>query len=469
MRTLTALDSKILDINSESLGVPVDKLMDNAGNAIANYLGSNFPEKRVAFICGTGNNGGDGITAASKMDLSKVTVFLIKSPEHIHSTHIRTLLDELKCPIREFSEFDGGKYDVIVDCVLGTGLSGRIRDPYIDVVLRINEFDGPVISIDVPSGLGTDLSVEPDVTITFHTFKEGMNESNSGEIVVVDIDIPIEAETVVGPGDMLRYPLSESASHKGENGRLLIIGGGPYFGAPVLAALAAMRIGTDIVRIAAPYNCRNAISAASPVLMFTEVGRSELKPACVPSLIRLSEDYDAVLIGPGSGVSDPVKKTTRRFVSECKIPIVIDADGITALGNDFIGNEKIILTPHRREFENLGGKMSDRAEDSVTELSKRIRSTVILKGKEDIIALNDRVRVNKTGSPGMTSAGTGDVLSGIVAGLLSKGMNPFDAACLGAYISGKAGEFAFEERSYGLIATDVIDMMPRVLKEGLGR
>jgi len=469
MRKISALDSKILDINSAALGIPVCTLMDNAGTAIVDLLNSRFPNKRIAFVCGSGNNGGDGITAAGMMDPKRVSVFLLGPRSSIRSDHIGNLLSKLSCTTKMFSEFRTNEFDVLVDCALGTGISGRVRDPYDSFIRTANEFVGPVVSVDVPSGLGTDLSVIPDITITFHAAKEGMEENNSGEIVVADIGIPEKAEKQIGPGEMLKYPIPKDESHKGNNGRLLIIGGGPYFGAPAMASLAAMRIGTDIVRVVAPGKCCHAISSVSPVLMIVELEGNELSPDHVPMLLELTKDHDAVLIGPGLGMSNATKAAVREFVSKCKLPMVIDADGLIALNKDPLCNSSVVLTPHKKEFVHLGGIISEDIERSVSDLSSYLKTTVLLKGKTDIISSNDKIRTNITGTPGMTSAGTGDVLSGIVAGLLSKGMDPFDAACLGAYVSGKAGELSFEEHSYGLIATDIIGNISRVLREGLGR
>jgi len=469
MKTISALESKILDINSEALGVSVDILMDNAGRAIAELLNSRFPGKRIAFVCGNGNNGGDGIAAANMVTLNDATIFLLKPETSIRSEHIRCLLSGTKCPVKQFSEFDEKLFDVIVDCALGTGFTGGVRAPYDSFIKRSNAFSGTVISVDIPSGLGSDLFVIPDITITFHALKEGMNRMNSGEIIVTDISMPAKAEKNIGPGDMLRYPIPKADGHKGNNGRLLVIGGGPYYGAPAISALASLRIGTDIVRIAAPEHCCTKISAVSPVFTLIELPGNEFTSDHIPLLGNVLNDYDAVLIGPGLGTSGPTCEAVRRFISEFDIPVVVDADGLTALGKGFKGRRNIILTPHRKEFERLGGILSDDLEKAVSRLSSDMGAIVLLKGKEDLIAYGDKVRINTTGTPGMTGAGTGDVLAGIVAGLLSKGMSAFDSACLGAYISGRSGEYAFQDRSYGMIATDVIEMIPKVLKDGLGR
>ncbi|MDR1691057.1 MAG: NAD(P)H-hydrate dehydratase [Candidatus Methanoplasma sp.] len=462
---ITPLDSSVMDANSEALGIGVPVLMSNAGKAIASVLSERFPGKRIAFVCGNGNNGGDGIAAATHMGSDAVTVFLLKPEGSFRSEFIRGMLSGAKFRVKGFTEFEEDEFDVIVDCALGTGLSGEVRPPYDGFIRTANRFKGYVVSADVPSGLGTSLSVMPDITIALHDVKEGMDHGNSGEIIVKDIGIPKEAYENVGPGDMLRYPVPSKDGHKGSNGKLLVIGGGPYYGAPAMSALAAMRTGVDIVRLAVPEICSSVIASFSPVLMIVDLPGKSLTIDHLDRLLELSKEHDAVLIGPGIGTSAEASETVRRFAEECPVPMVIDADGLTALGNGFVSKGKTVLTPHLKEFKRIGGDPD--GDDPVMDLAKKMNSVILLKGRTDRISDGERMRYNTTGSPGMTSAGTGDVLAGIVAGLLSKGMTCFDAAALGAFISGKAGEFSFDERSYGMTATDVIDNIPKVLREYL--
>ncbi|MCL2296410.1 MAG: NAD(P)H-hydrate dehydratase [Methanomassiliicoccaceae archaeon] len=461
---ITSFDSAVIDANCEAMGIGVPVLMANAGKAIASVLKERFPDKRIAFVCGSGNNGGDGMSAAKTMDAERVTVYLLKPKGSIRSDLVRGVLSELMCQVKDFSEFDENEHDVIVDCALGTGASGDVRPPYDEFIRTANRFRGSVVSADIPSGLGTPTAIIPDITITLHDIKKGMDRENSGEIIVKDIGIPKEAYDNVGPGDMLRYPIPLDDSHKGSNGRLLIIGGGPYYGAPAMSALAAMRIGVDTVRLAVPENCSHLIASFSPVLMISTLSGNSIRTDHVDYLLELSKQCDAVLIGPGLGVYDATMKTVRQFVQECTVPVVVDADGLTALGQDFVSSGETILTPHGKEFERLCGGTRSSA-DSVKELAKKMDSVILLTGKTDVISDGDKLRYNNTGCSGMTSAGTGDVLSGIVAGLLSKGMTCFEAAALGAFVSGRAGEHAFEEKSYGMTAMDVIEDIPKVLKE----
>lgn len=460
---ITALDSRVMDANAEALGVSVEKLMGNAGKVIADFLISNYPDKRIAFCCGHGNNGGDGFAAACHVPDSRI--YLITDYSKIKSKTVIDYLEKSRIEDQPFSECDFD-FDILVDCGLGTGLSGKLRPEYADYVSKVNSFKGTIISVDVPTGFGTDSQVMPDITIVMHELKEGMHEENCGKIIVADIDMPAKAYLETGPGDMLRYPVPKADSHKGNNGSLLIIGGGPYFGAPALAAMAALRAGVDLVTVAAPESVFHEIATTNPTLMIQKLSGDRLEPNHIPILEELSAKNNAVLIGPGLGKDPATVETVRTFVSKCTKPIVIDADGLNALGESFkTDNPNTILTPHHKEFERISGKTTDIS--GVQELATDIGCTILLKGKTDIICNQSKTKENHTGCAGMTGAGTGDVLAGIVAGLLSKKMNVFDSACLGAYISGKAGEYAFEKKSYGMIATDIVDEIPTVLKNGL--
>lgn len=470
---ITALESRILDINAETLGIDTFTLMGNAGTALVKIL-KQYPGKRFLFVCGSGNNGGDGFAAAGKMRDEDVTVCLMGPSSSIHSYASKKYYSELACPIIDIADLDIDKFDVLVDCALGTGISGELREPYLTFVMLALSFEGLTVSADVPTGLGCSDQIVPDITVSFHDVKAGMTQENSGKIIIADIGIPESVVNAIGPGDMLRYPIPRTDSHKGCNGRVLIIGGGPYYGAPGMSGLAALRVGADLVNIAVPDHIAQVVASYSPVFTIRPLGKEgspltichALLPEHVPHLLEASNNYDAVLIGPGLGSAECTMEAVNDFVSRCKVPMVIDADAINSIGPGFRSNVPVIFTPHRGEFIRLGG--SDTFEESdVHDLAISMNSVVLLKGKTDIISDIGMLKINTTGTAAMTGAGTGDVLAGIVVGLLSKGMKAFDAACLGAYICGKAGEYGFEERSYGMIATDVIDNIPFVLKEGL--
>ena len=445
------IDSAVMDANAEVMGIKVCDLMENAGSALSEVIGDMFPDAKVLFVCGPGNNGGDGYVAARIMGAD---VMSLAEPKTSLAKEQADKIDHRKFDASVLSD-----YDVIVDCALGTGLHGKLKAPYDSYVDAINEFDGIVVSCDIPSGFGTDKAIIPDVTVTFHDIKEGMDTDNSGTIFVMDIGMPQKAYDIIGKGDMKRYPVPKDDSHKGQNGRLLVIGGGPYIGAPAMSSLAALRVGTDLVHIATPEQSFQGICSVSPAFIMHKLSGDVLTEEHLNQLSELVKDADAVLIGPGLGRDERTIAAVRKFVKKCKKPMVIDADAITAMADSgIVKDTPMIYTPHHSEFKRLSSKKdpADAAND--------LGAVVVLKGKEDIITDGTRTRRNVTGTSGMTVGGTGDVLAGTIAGLLSKGMDAFDAGCLGAYVCGRAGELSFDEFSYGMLPTDMIDNIGRVLR-----
>lgn len=464
---ISALDSKVMDANSEALGVGTDILMDNAGKALADFLTERFSGKRFIIFCGRGNNGGDGSAAACHMEGEDVTLCLIGSPENIKSHSAAAFYAKAGCPKVPFDS-PGTGYDVLVDAVLGTGISGEVKPEYSAYIDLTRRFKGTIVSVDVPTGFGTGKQVLPDFTVTMHDTKEGMDAENCGVIVIADIGMPEKAYTHTGPGDMYRYPRPDARSHKGANGRLLVIGGGPFYGAPAMAAMAAMRTGIDLATVAVPENCYHEVAAVSPVLMVHPLKGNILRHEHVKELLDMAENNDAVLIGPGLGRDPKTSEAVKEFVSLCDKPLVIDADGLNALGMDFVArNPETVLTPHHMEFMRLTN--SEGNDENAMASAAHMNAVIVLKGKDDIITDGERIKYNSSGSVGMTTGGTGDVLAGIIAGLMSKKMDAYDAGCLGAYLSGKAGERAFAKFSYGMIATDVIRYIPKAICNGLDR
>jgi len=459
---ISGLDSRVIDANSEALGIPVSTLMDNAGKIVAGFLEEHYPQGRILFVCGPGNNGGDGFASALLMDPERVTVAMLKRSNLIHSEIARQRYSKLECRVEDYSPELFRDADVIVDCALGTGIrKGKVKDPYKSFILEANASGLPIISVDVPSGLGADVTIVPQTTITFHDVKVGMNDDNCGNILVADVGIPVDAMKYIGPGDVLRYPLPDENSHKGENGRLMIIAGGPYFGAPAMCSMAALRSGADIVRLFTPSNVAQAIATYCPVLMITPLPGDHLITDSVDMLLEESMKYDAVLIGPGIGKDPDTMLAVKEFVRKCKTPMVVDADALSAI----IGMEILtptIITPHKGEFRKLDSKYG-----GPEPLAQLMNVTLLLKGHVDTVTDGNATRYNRAGTPAMTGAGTGDVLSGSVAALLSKGLSTMEAASLGAFLTGKAGEYAFKDKSYGLIATDVIEEIPHVLRDNL--
>ncbi len=476
-RVIDHLEVRVLDVNSEFLGVPTEMLMENAGQAVAEAVRDLMGEGlRIAIACGTGNNGGDGFVAARYLrERNEVKVVLVRPPENIKTELARRNFEKIRDLAMMEDAVELADFDVIIDGIFGTGIRGRIEQPWRSVIERINSSERRIVSIDIPSGLGADLQVKPELTVTLHDLKTGMNERNSGKIIVKGIGIPEDAERYVGPGEFAYYPIPRKESHKGENGRLLIVGGGPYAGAPALAGLAAYRIGVDLVHIATSRLSYCATASFSPNLIVHRLSDEVLVEGDFDTLRDLTNRVDAVLIGPGLGSDPSTTRAIRSYISDCRKPIVIDADAIGAISADLsvLENKRGVITPHVAELKELTGvavpaDLESRRE-IVRDLAARTGMTILLKGRIDVISDGTRVKMNRTGNEGMSVGGTGDVLAGSAAGLLSKGVTPFDAARIAAFATGYAGDLAFAERSFGLLATDVIEKIPAVLKEFLDK
>jgi NAD(P)H-hydrate epimerase len=295
-----------------------------------------------------------------------------------------------------------------------------------------------------------------------------------GEIKVADIGIPPEASAYVGPGDVEAVLARRSPeAHKGEFGRLLVVGGSEVFtGAPALVAMAAYRAGTDLVFVAAPEEAAQAIASISPNLITIKLRGDNFSLSHVRTLREHLERASALAIGPGLGLDRKTIPAVRRIVEiaiQRKKPLLLDADGLKALGimkkRPFDG--RTVVTPHPGEFQAISGKAPSRdlkfRADEVKQLAFRTGSVVLLKGHVDIVSDGSRVKLNHTGNPAMTVGGTGDVLSGIVAGLMAQGVDPFRAAVAGAFVNGAAGDFAQQRFGDHLTPTDLLKEIPKVM------
>ncbi len=498
---ISGREIKVLDKNSEFYGVPASQLMENAGKGVADFIKKHFTSKiSVLLFCGTGNNGGDGFVAARYLAKSnKATIFLTGKENEIKTKISKENFLKLKVKTHDLSDLnriDGllSKHDIIIDAMLGIGLTGNLREPYATIVQKINDTKKTVIAVDIPTGFGTKIAIKPKFTLTFHDTKDGMNKNNSGDIMIIDIGIPKKAIDYIGPGEIATYyPKPKKESHKGENGRLLIVGGGPYYGAPALSSFAAQRTGVDLVFVATPKKVARAITSYSPLIKPVRLAKDIAKLS--PNLIvkelndenhlvsddikiieKLIDKVDALLIGPGLGSEDEVKKSVEKIVNlfvKNKKPITIDADAIKVIGKNphLIKNSQAVLTPHTGEFKELTGiKLSnnlDERKENVELWAEKLGATIILKGHVDVISNGKETKYNDIHNEAMTVGGTGDVLAGIIGALLSKGAEPFNAARMGAFINGVAGNAAFHKRAYGLIATDLIEEIPHVLKKYL--
>jgi len=477
---ISPLEMRILDRNAQHFGISALDLMEAAGKAVADVARSDFGAvgKRVLVVCGTGNNGGDGLVAARHLAKDcRVTVLLARSPDQFTTKEAQTNFERLRdvqiLAGLDRSEEAIAQADLIIDALLGIGGEGTLREPFASLVRQINASEKPILGVDVPSGFGTGLAVRPTMTVALHDSKEGMTQENSGRIHIADIGIPSKVVRMIGPGEFLLYPVPRATSHKGENGRVLVIAGGPYTGAPALVGFGAAGIGVDLVRIATPALAATVVASYSPTFIVYPLVGHRLLREDLRTIMELTSRADAVAIGPGLGDVEGTLEAIREIVRNLQLPLVIDADGIKAVAGDpkCLAGKKVVLTPHAREFQTLTGKglpdSPDEKAEIVREAAKSLGATILLKGHVDIVTDGVRLKFNYTGNPGMTAGGTGDVLCGLTAGLIAKGMSPYDAARLAAFTNGAAGDLAFDEKSYGLTAVDVANHIGHVLAKFL--
>ena len=453
------VEFQILDQNALHYGVNLSELMDNAGSGIADYICRNYgTDTRIVFVCGGGNNGGDGYVASSIL-LGKgfdVTIFQSSAPISVIA---KKKFLELELVTKNISELEKNKdkTDLLVDCLLGSGIKGEPRSPFDKYIEVMNSFEN-IISVDVPSGIGSRYVIAPTVTITFHDHKMEMNEENSGTIILHDVGFPEDIDQKTGPGELLLYPEFVSKKHKGQNGKIAIIGGGPYSGAPALAALGAYRAGIDLVHVFVPTSSYEHVSSFIPELIVHELPGEIVTEEHLEFILEKASEFDAIVVGPGIGKHEETKNAIVELVGNCN-NIVLDADAI--LDFDF-KHPNVLLTPHQGELKRL--TPSSRPGDLLEYASEK-GITLLVKGEVDIITNGNLIKKNSSGHPRMAVGGTGDVLAGVCGALMGKGLTPFESARLAAYSLGIAGEICYEVIGSGFLPTDLALSLSKVLRK----
>jgi hydroxyethylthiazole kinase-like uncharacterized protein yjeF len=486
----SAREMAVLETNAVALGVTIDALMENAGRAVAEEAARRLspPPAGVALVCGLGNNGGDGFSAAHYLGQwgYRPRIWVLRSPLEIRSHAARRCFDRVRSrfPVHvgapRAADLQGDS--LAIDAMLGTGQGGALRPPYLDAARAINESGIPILSIDVPSGLGSPDAVRPRWTVALTAPKDGMTPTNSGEVVVRDIGIPAEADRRTGPGEFHFFPVPGRAGRSGRSGRVLVVGGGPYAGAPALSALAALRAGAERATVLTPAPAADRVQGFSPDLVVHAVGEERFRPEDVEEILRLfgAMHVHAVLMGMGGGSEEATVRAFGALIQHWagRVPLVVDAEALRALGRKAepargLEPTSVILTPNRGELARLrGGDLPedpDAQRDAIVETARGLRATLLAKGEPDWISDGTRVYENTTHHVAMMVGGVGDVLDGVLGGLLAGGASALEAARLAPYWVGAAGNRAFEARSYGLRATDVIEELPGALADGLRR
>ena len=487
----------------DEIGVPSIVLMENAGRQVVAAMESTFESlasMHVAVLCGRGNNGGDGFVVARTLlgrDMAVSVVLVgesaqVKGDAKINLDILRALgIDVIEIADAGAWELHGAEIldaDLVVDALVGTGISDGLSGLYETVVADLNAASTPVVAIDLPSGLSADSPepmgpvVDAALTVTLGAPKISLvlppGEVLAGTLVIADIGIPAAViNSVDGPWvelltkDAMRALVAPRAqdSHKGDYGHVLVVAGSPgKTGAAVLAAEAALRSGAGRVTVAAPASCVQTIAGLGVEFMtlaLPEDASGLIDPSAVEHVLAFGADVIAV--GPGLGRSRGVRAFVHALTEQCAVTLVLDADAVVAFAGEadrLMARDEadIIITPHPGEMAALVGLPVEELQDQRVSIARDFAAThhvhVILKGHRTIVATPDgRSFVNLTGNAGMATAGAGDVLTGVVAGWAGQLLDAEAACKLGVYVHGLAGDLAeADEGEIGMIAGDIV-------------
>jgi NAD(P)H-hydrate epimerase len=487
MKTVSAAEMRELDRRTIEDGVTGEELMRRAGQGVADIAQDVLASRggqSILLIAGTGNNGGDVFAAAtslSETDLD-IEVWICGSQNQIKGEaqlHLKKMVRAGVIPKEVHSEndlFPKTWPDLMVDGLLGTGSKAAPRGFMSPLIEWINAEaqHAFVLAIDIPSGIDADTgiaegaAVKADLTVTIGLPKTGLIRPEAlpyvGTVETVDIGIPLEfiedtegchEAALIDRSDLL-IPRRERDSHKGTYGHVLLIGGSKGFtGSIAMAARAALRSGAGLVSVLTPEEIYPIVAQAAG---------SEIMVHPFNQIIPFDlSDFDALLLGPGLGHTDETRILVETLLKTCTIPLVLDADALCVTPEKITAAKcPVILTPHPGEFERLfGAPVTDRWTQAM-EAAEKTGQTVILKGAGTVVAEPEhKLAVNLTGNPGMATGGSGDVLAGLLTGLLGQGLETFDAAMTAVYLHGIAGDIAAHDCTQSaLIATDIIEALP---------
>ena len=513
MKVANAEEMQELDRKAiETYRIPGMILMENAGRGAAEVISHTFPDihkKKIAIISGKGNNGGDGFVIARYLlnQGVSVRVYLLADPKGLRgdaetnfNIFQRMKGEVISVPsskdyVRVKKDLE--KFDILVDGIFGTGLDAEVRGYYREVIDHLNTLQRPIVAIDIPSGLDADTgkplgtAIRASLTITFglpkvgHLLPPGIDYV--GEVRVIDIGLPkrlVEDEKI--PTHLLeekeiRRWLSiprNPDTHKGDYGHLLVIAGSVgKTGAAAMACQAALRMGAGLVTLGIPKSLNGIMEMKLTEVMtepLPETPKQTLSLRAFSAIVRLCENKKAVIIGPGLGTFKETQSLVLKLIKALDVPIILDADGLTALATQPktlpIANRSLILTPHPGEMARLmRSQVKEVLEDRIgrsRNFSQSHHVHLVLKGHPTLISTpKGEVFINPTGNPGMASGGTGDVLTGMIGGLVCQGFDILPSLQIAVYLHGLAGdEGAQEKGEKSLIATDIIEKIPALLK-----
>lgn len=459
-------------------------MMQRAGQAALDFLLKKFPHAQsIAIFCGNGNNGGDGYVLAKLAQQKGIKVHIWQVKEEAKKqSEAQQALESAQASAISMAvlteEAELKPVDVVVDAIAGIGLRGQLREPILMAIHKMEQMAAPILAIDVPTGIDADTggllgkAVRANATITFIGLKVGLltgpGIAYTGELLVNDLDLPSSLFREVAPVaekitlETYAHYLKPRPRdwHKGLSGHVLVVGGNMgYSGAPHMAALAALRVGAGLVTIATHPENAAMMNVGNPELMCQGIRAAEdLKP--------LLEKANVVIVGPGLGQGSWAQDLWQ-MVYQSKPPLVVDADGLNLLAQTPKIRENWLLTPHPGEAARLlqceVSQLQQNRLVSAQQIVQAYQSICVLKGAGTIVAAQkDLPGICDKGNPGMATAGMGDVLSGVIGGLIAQGIPLIDAAKLGVYLHALAGDLAAKDEERGLIATDLMPYLRQV-------
>lgn len=498
-------EMKLIDSYTiEQIGIPSLVLMERAALKVVAHLEMIAQKKNhIAVVCGTGNNGGDGIAIARILHIEGYAVDLIILGDTTKLTNESALQLSIakKLGISIGSNFNPNEYNIIVDAIFGIGLQRDIQGKYKKTIETINTSNAYIVAVDIPSGIDANtgkvmnVSIKANMTVTFGENKLGLilfpGAEYAGKVIIEDIGFPSVAVEKVLPKyhyfekeDLKKIPKRFSYSNKGSYGKVLVIAGSANMtGAAYLSAKAAYKMGCGLVKVLTSQAGTEVIRTLLPEAIYASYEDENIEVIINESI----QWADAIVIGPGLSTDERAQKLLSHVLKKVNKPTVFDADALQLLSNildkRMIHNKldrvkelslllpaKSVLTPHLKEYANLLACSVDEIIKGFIDFPEYCTYNneliYVIKDARTIVAHRENRYVNVSGNHGMATGGSGDVLTGIIAGIIATGLNSYEAAELGVYIHGLAGDVAAEKRGYhSMLASDILEALPEVIKE----
>jgi len=499
VKLYTADEMSRADGGAQRLGIPGGVLMERAGAAMAVEILTRYPDRRALVVCGGGNNGGDGFVIARELHRAGTEVAVVATKDE-YSGDPATYLEVLRnigVDVHGPQMLDGllGGAGLVVDALLGTGFSGEVREREAALIRRLNDAGRTTVAVDVPSGVDGSTgevsgeAVRAHLTVCAHAAKVGCvispGREHAGETVVVEIGIPPEADVEpslswTGRGALRGLvPRTRDPAHKYSAGAVMVVAGSRAMtGAGVMSVRGAERAGCGITFLATSAGAAPAVDIALTETIVHGVREAEsggMSAEAAEEILESSGRATALVVGPGIGTGEEGRRLVEALLGGTDLPILLDADAVTALaGTDVLARRDAptVVTPHAGELGRLLGsgaaEVSARRLHAARKAARDNGCCVLLKGSDTLVVEGGRAVVNSTGGVALATAGTGDVLSGVIGALLSRGMGPFEAARVGAWVHGRAAELWLEATGWpaeSLIATDLLDRIPPAVGE----